>query len=375
MPTFSNSLEQALQRALSFANDRKHEYATLEHLLLALIDDDDATDTMRACNVDPNELKDIVKDYVDNDLNNLVSDDVVDSKPTTGFQRVIQRAVIHANSAGRDEVNGAGVLVAIFAERESHAAYFLQEQEMTRFDAVNYISHGFAKRPIEMRQPENGDLPEQPPNSEKKTFAQVVFDEIDELRVRRLTSSTTIASGVNISPRTLQRWRKGEIAEPSIQIAIQIFVFLGLTEAEALTKFNDLTIKYYSEDNDHDSLNQIDTRNLDLATRSDIGNQDQDMAVFHKLIRHSVNKNEKFIFISHSNHDNKIKSHSAILRSSNTVDLKFGGMGIFCPAKIGRTRLNVIWIWRQPLLCCGPKILFNLTLFARKHELRNPTIS
>lgn len=147
MPTFSNSLEQSLHRALTFANERRHEYATLEHLLLALIEDDDAAAVMRACNVDLDQLKRIVTDYVDKDLNNLVSDFGEDSKPTTGFQRVIQRAVIHVQSSGRDEVTGANVLVAIFAERESHAAYFLQEQEMTRFDAVNFISHGIGKRP------------------------------------------------------------------------------------------------------------------------------------------------------------------------------------------------------------------------------------
>ncbi len=147
MPTFSNSLEQSLHRALTFANERRHEYATLEHLLLALIEDEDAAAVMRACNVDLDQLKRIVTDYVDKDLNNLVSDFGEDSKPTTGFQRVIQRAVIHVQSSGRDEVTGANVLVAIFAERESHAAYFLQEQEMTRFDAVNFISHGIGKRP------------------------------------------------------------------------------------------------------------------------------------------------------------------------------------------------------------------------------------
>ncbi len=85
--------------------------------------------------------------YLESELENLVTDGSEDSKPTAGFQRVIQRAVIHVQSSGREEVTGANVLVAIFAERESHAAYFLQEQDMTRYDAVNYISHGIAKRP------------------------------------------------------------------------------------------------------------------------------------------------------------------------------------------------------------------------------------
>ncbi|MBX4926101.1 ATP-dependent Clp protease ATP-binding subunit ClpA [Rhizobium binae] len=147
MPTFSPSLEKALHQALTFANERHHEYATLEHLLLALIDDADAAAVMGACNVDLDALRKTLVEYVDNELSNLITGYDEDSKPTSGFQRVIQRAVIHVQSSGREEVTGANVLVAIFAERESHAAYFLQEQEMTRYDAVNYISHGIGKRP------------------------------------------------------------------------------------------------------------------------------------------------------------------------------------------------------------------------------------
>src|ERR687883_644423 len=147
MPTFSQSLEQSLHRALAVANERHHEYATLEHLLLALLDDQDAAAVMRACNVDLDKLRRSLAAYLASELENLVTDSTDDSKPTAGFQRVIQRAVIHVQSSGREEVTGANVLVAIFAERESHAAYFLQEQDMTRYDAVNYISHGIAKRP------------------------------------------------------------------------------------------------------------------------------------------------------------------------------------------------------------------------------------
>src|SRR5881409_701241 len=146
MPTFSRNLEQSLHRALALANERHHEYATLEHLLLALLDDQDAAAVMRACNVDLDKLRRSLSAYLESELENLVSDGNEDSNPTAGFQRVIQRAVIHVQSSGREEVTGANVLVAIFAERESHAAYFLQEQDMTRYDAVNYISHGIAKR-------------------------------------------------------------------------------------------------------------------------------------------------------------------------------------------------------------------------------------
>ena len=149
MPSFSNSLEDTLHRALGFANERGHEYATLEHLLLALVDDEDAAGVMTACDVDLGELKSTLTAFVDAELGELAVDDNEDAKPTTGFQRVIQRAVIHVQNAGREEVTGANVLVAIFAERESHAAHFLAERDMTRYDAVNYISHGISKRPGE----------------------------------------------------------------------------------------------------------------------------------------------------------------------------------------------------------------------------------
>lgn len=147
MPTFSQSLEQSLHRALAIANERHHEYATHEHLLLSLIDDADAAAVMRACNVDLDKLRASLVNYLETEFENMVTDGSTDCKPTAGFQRIIQRAVIHVQSSGREEVTGANVLVAIFAERESHAAYFLQEQDMTRYDAVNYISHGIAKRP------------------------------------------------------------------------------------------------------------------------------------------------------------------------------------------------------------------------------------
>ena len=147
MPSLSRSLEQALHRAIKLASDRHHEYATLEHLLLALTDDSDAAQVMKACNVDVEALRTSLIRYIDDELLTLVIDDGEDAKPTTGFQRVVQRAVLHVQNSGREEVTGANVLVALFTERESHAVYFLQEQNMTRLDAVSYISHGIAKRP------------------------------------------------------------------------------------------------------------------------------------------------------------------------------------------------------------------------------------
>ena len=147
MPVFSRALEKTLRKALAIANERRHELASLEHLLLALIDDPDGAAVMRACNVDLDILRKNVTRYIDTELESLVVESGEEAKATAGFQRVVQRAAIHVQSSGREEVTGANVLVAIFAERESHAAYFLQEQDMTRYDAVNYISHGIAKRP------------------------------------------------------------------------------------------------------------------------------------------------------------------------------------------------------------------------------------
>ena len=148
MPSFSNTLEQAIHAALALANARQHEFATLEHLLLALIDEPDATRVLKACSVDTEDLRGTLVEFIDDDLSNLVTDiEGSEAVPTAAFQRVIQRAAIHVQSSGRTEVTGANVLVAIFAERESNAAYFLQAQDMTRYDAVNFIAHGVAKDP------------------------------------------------------------------------------------------------------------------------------------------------------------------------------------------------------------------------------------
>src|ERR1700676_292316 len=166
MPSLSRSLETALHHAIKLASDLHHEYATLEHLLLALMDDADAGQVMKACNVDTDALRRAVQKYVDEELVTLVIEDSEEAKPTTGFQRVVQRAVLHVQNSGRDEVTGANVLVALFTERESHAVYFLQEQNMNRLDAVSYISHGIAKRPG-MSQPKTARGAEEDEEGEK----------------------------------------------------------------------------------------------------------------------------------------------------------------------------------------------------------------
>ncbi|PZO88294.1 MAG: ATP-dependent Clp protease ATP-binding subunit ClpA [Sphingomonas sanxanigenens] len=145
MPSFAPTLEATLHRALTQASGRRHEYATLEHLLLALIDDSDASKVMVACGVDLNELREAVTTYLDTELEALRVEGETDPSPTSGFQRVVQRAILHVQSSGRDEVTGANVLVALFSERESYAVYFLQQQDMSRLDAVSFISHGVGK--------------------------------------------------------------------------------------------------------------------------------------------------------------------------------------------------------------------------------------
>ena len=148
----SRNLEQSLHRALAYATERHHEFATLEHLLLSLADDQDAVAVFKACGVDVSQLRDSLTSFIDTELDDITSDRTAEPKPTSGFQRVVQRAVIHVQSSGREEVTGANVLVALFSERESHAVYFLQMQDMSRLDAVNYISHGIAKVPGQSEQ-------------------------------------------------------------------------------------------------------------------------------------------------------------------------------------------------------------------------------
>src|SRR5437868_2405418 len=159
MPSFARELEQTLHNALGEASSRRHEYATLEHLLLALIEDVHAGRVMEACGVNNGELRDAVRHYLDNELEALKVDQDTDPSPTSGFQRVVQRAILHVQSSGRDEVTGANVLVALFSERESYAVYFLQQQDMSRLDAVTYISHGVGKgdTPAETRAPEGAE--------------------------------------------------------------------------------------------------------------------------------------------------------------------------------------------------------------------------
>jgi ATP-dependent Clp protease ATP-binding subunit ClpA len=184
MPSFAQNLEKTLHAALAHASERSHEYATLEHLLLALIDDPDAAQVMQACGVDLSDLGDVVRQYLDQEYQSLKTQDKGDPAPTAGFQRVIQRAILHVQSSGKDTVTGANVLVALFSERDSYAVYFLQQQDMSRLDAVSYISHGIGKggRRMEDRTPKGAEA-ETPQQEEKAETAQKKDSALDQFCV------------------------------------------------------------------------------------------------------------------------------------------------------------------------------------------------
>ena len=198
MPSFAQNLEKTLHAALSQASERSHEYATLEHLLLALIDDEDAAAVMQACGVDLGDLGDVVRQYLDQEYQSLKTQDKGDPAPTAGFQRVIQRAILHVQSSGKDTVTGANVLVALFSERDSYAVYFLQQQDMSRLDAVSFISHGVGKggTPVENREVKGASEP-----------GEGLYEQVVELRVvNRNTQVERI-----ITDR--QKWRWDAVAK------------------------------------------------------------------------------------------------------------------------------------------------------------------
>jgi len=141
----SPNLEHSLHRALQIAKEFMHEYAGLEHLLLALLSDKDASNALTACNIDSSRLNNDLSEFLENDMDDLVIDNLQEVKPTAGFQRVVHRAAVHAQASGKREVTGLSVLIELFAERDSHAVYFLQQQGLSRLDLVNFASHGLIK--------------------------------------------------------------------------------------------------------------------------------------------------------------------------------------------------------------------------------------
>src|SRR5512146_1451829 len=143
----AQELEVSLHMAFVEARQKRHEFITVEHLLLALLDNPTAAEVLRACGASIEELRKQLTQHIAEQTPRIAPDREVDTQPTLGFQRVIQRAILHVQSSGKKEVTGANVLVAIFGEKDSHAVYFLQQQGITRLDVVNFISHGIAKAP------------------------------------------------------------------------------------------------------------------------------------------------------------------------------------------------------------------------------------
>src|SRR5881227_2336827 len=143
----AQELEVSLHMAFVEARQKQHEFITVEHLLLAMLDNPSAAEVLKACGVDLEELRGVLTDFINEHTPRLSPHSDADTQPTQGFQRVIQRAILHVQSSGKKEVTGANVLVAIFGEKESHAVYFLNQRSVTRLDVVNYIAHGITKTP------------------------------------------------------------------------------------------------------------------------------------------------------------------------------------------------------------------------------------
>jgi len=160
----AQELEVSLHMAFMEARQKRHEFITVEHLLLAMLDNPSAAKVLRACAADIDELRKTLADFVTTQTPTIAGSGEVDTQPTLGFQRVIQRAILHVQSSGKKEVTGANVLVAIFGEKDSHAVYFLSQQGISRFDIVNYISHGISKVP-------EGNVPRQDPEQEAEQEA------------------------------------------------------------------------------------------------------------------------------------------------------------------------------------------------------------
>ncbi len=210
----SDNLEKTIKRSISYANDRQHEYVTLEHLLLALIDDKNACDVLNACNVDIENLKISLIKYLDEELKSITSAATQEAEPSASFQRVLQRTASHVYSSSNKKINGANVLVSIFSERESHAVYFLQKQDMSRLDALNFISHGIEKNENEIEdEPEEEKQNEfiypntYQPNVVKKSedFTINLIDKARDKKIDKLVGrNTEIERTIQILSRRLK---------------------------------------------------------------------------------------------------------------------------------------------------------------------------
>ena len=179
---FSKDLELTISQSYKEARAKRHEFMTVEHLLLALIENPSAAQVLKACGADLRKLIDETRSIIEETVPMLPADDERDTQPTLGFQRVLQRAVYHVQSSGKKEVTGANVLVAIFGEKDSHAAYLLQKQDITRLDVVNYISHGIAKIPQDPARDSNPERdPEAASDGDKQSALQAYASNLNDM--------------------------------------------------------------------------------------------------------------------------------------------------------------------------------------------------
>src|SRR6201988_2042783 len=165
----AQELEVSLHMAFVEARQKQHEFITVEHLLLAMLDNPSAAEVLKACGVDLEELRGVLTDFINEHTPRLSPHSDSDTQPTQGFQRVIQRAILHVQSSGKKEVTGANVLVAIYGEKDSHAVYFLHQQGVSRLDVVNYISHGITKAPASKEAKGGGDAEQETAGEEQQS--------------------------------------------------------------------------------------------------------------------------------------------------------------------------------------------------------------
>lgn len=219
MPSFASTLELAIHAALNEAEQRRQHIATIEHLLLALLDEPNAARTLKACAVDLDKLRDELVGYL-SILATEPADGEIEPKPDKAFQRVIQRAAIHVQSSGRTEVTGANVLVAIFAERESTAAQILLEQDMTRYDAVNFVAHGVAKDPAY--------------NEDRTTSAVEEVDDFEEIEIVEATEEllTEAEWRARFASEAQSTEREPTVGKRPVQSTDQPFVFLSYSNED-----------------------------------------------------------------------------------------------------------------------------------------------
>ncbi|WP_369975181.1 ATP-dependent Clp protease ATP-binding subunit ClpA [Xanthomonas bundabergensis] len=209
---FSKDLEQTIGQCYKRAREARHEFMTVEHLLLALLDNPSAQAVLKACGADAERLRGELEQAIEASVSRLAEDDGRDTQPTLGFQRVLQRAVYHVQSSGKKEVTGANVLVAIFGEKDSHAVYFLNQQDITRLDIVNYLSHGIAKlgEEGESPAPSDGDAKGEPGEGEPKgdALAEYASNLNEQARNGRIDPLVGRADEIERTIQVLCRRRK-----------------------------------------------------------------------------------------------------------------------------------------------------------------------